>query len=114
MKVSEGSNIRRIELSGAHNFRDLGGYRTTEGKTIKWGLFFRSGNLSKLSRSDLKKIGELNLQLIVDFRSKQEQVSKPNRLPRNNGIRIKNIEISDENKSHNDLKREIFYGKLGK
>ena len=114
MEILEGSNIRRIELRGAYNFRDLGGYGTSEGKTIKWGRLFRSDNLSNLSGSDLKKIGELNLQLVVDLRSKQERVSRPNRLPTTNGIRIKSIEISDDNKSHNDLKREIFYGKLGR
>lgn len=113
MKLSEESNIRRVKLQGAYNFRDLGGYRISEGKKIKWGIFFRSDNLSKLSSGDLNRIGKLNLQLIVDLRSKEERVSRPNRLPWGTGIKIKNIEIADNNKSHNDLKQEIFYGRLG-
>jgi len=28
---------RHIKLSGQANFRDLGGYQTTDGRTIKWG-----------------------------------------------------------------------------
>lgn len=113
MNRSEESNRRRVDLRGAYNFRDLGGYCTSEGKTTKWGIFFRSDNLSKLSRVDLKIIGKLNLQLIVDLRSKEERVSQPNRLPISNRMRIKNIAIADNSKSHNDLKQEIFYGKLG-
>ncbi len=113
MKIMEVSAIRKIELKGAYNFRDLGGYCTYEGKKTKWGKFFRSDNLAKLSRGDLKRLAKLNLQLIVDLRSKEERVSKPNRLPMRNGIKIENIEISDNHKGYNDLKRELFYGKAG-
>lgn len=105
---------RRIELKGAYNFRDVGGYSTINGKTTNWRKLFRSDNLSKLTKSDLRKIEKLNIQLIIDLRSKEERMSKPNRLPVDNGIKIKNIEIADNNKGHNELKREIFNGKLGR
>ena len=114
MKKADKQNNRRIELKGAYNFRDVGGYPTIKGKTTSWRKLFRSDNLAKLTKSDLRQIEKLNIQLIIDLRSKEERVSKPNRLPMDNGIRIKNIEIADNKKSHNELKREIFYGKLGK
>lgn len=112
MKITGESHRRRVVLKGAFNFRDLGGYRTSEGTKTHWGKLFRSDNLSKLTRGDLKQIEKLNLQLVIDLRSIEERISRPNRLPMRNGIRIKNIEISDSDKSHNELKREIFYGKL--
>ncbi|WP_419661056.1 putative protein tyrosine/serine phosphatase [Desulfosarcina variabilis str. Montpellier] len=104
-------DLRKIELKGAYNFRDVGGYSTKDEKKIKRGKLFRSDNLAKLTRGDLHKIEKLNLQLIIDLRSKEERISKPNRLPSKNGIKIENIEIVDNKKSHNELKREIFYGK---
>ena len=113
MKTTYSRNTRRIELKGAYNFRDLGGYSTKEGKKINWGKLFRSDNLSKLTKGDLKQLEKLNIQLIIDLRSKEERESKPNRLPMSNGIKIKNLEIADSNKNHNDLRKEIFYGKLG-
>ena len=113
MKTTYSRNTRRIKLKGAYNFRDLGGYSTKEGKKINWGKLFRSDNLSKLTKGDLKKIEKLNIQLIIDLRSKEERESKPNRLPVSNGIKIKNIEIADSNNSLNELTRQIFYGKLG-
>lgn len=104
---------RIIELKGAYNFRDVGGYSTAECKKINWGKLFRSDNLANLTKGDLKKIEKLNLQLVIDLRSKEERISKPNRLPMVNGIKIENIEIADNKKSHNVLKEEIFRGKLG-
>lgn len=113
MKMSEIQHSRRIELKGAYNFRDVGGYITSEGKKTNWGKLFRSDNLANLTKGDLKRIEKLNLQLIIDLRSKEERLSKPNRFPMSNGTKIKNIAIADSNKSHDELKREIFLGKLG-
>jgi protein-tyrosine phosphatase len=114
LKTSDKHNNRRIELKGAYNFRDLGGYTTINGKTTNWRKLFRSDNLARLKKSDLRQIEKLNIQLVIDLRSKEERASKPNRLPMDNGIRINNIEIADNTKNHNELKREIFHGKLGK
>lgn len=104
-------DLRRVELKGAYNFRDVCGYSTKEGKKINRGKLFRSDNLAKLTKNDLIKIEKLNLRLVIDLRSEEERVSRPNRLPLKNGIRIKNIEIKDNKKSYSELKREIFYGK---
>lgn len=106
-------NTRKIELDGAYNFRDLGGYLAADSKTIRWRKLYRSDNLAKLTKQDHERLEHLDLKLIIDLRSKEEWVSKPNRLPNGNGIIIKNIEIYDINKSHNDLKNEILQGQLG-
>ena len=39
---------RHVQLNGQSNFRDVGGYRTSGGKTVKRGLVYRSGELSRL------------------------------------------------------------------
>ena len=46
-------SIRHLALQGTPNFRDLGGYETTDGRFVRWGLIYRSGVLSKLTASDL-------------------------------------------------------------
>ncbi|MFM9839794.1 MAG: tyrosine-protein phosphatase, partial [Cyclobacteriaceae bacterium] len=40
---------RGIKLQGAANFRDIGGYKTTDGKQVKWGKIYRSADISKLT-----------------------------------------------------------------
>jgi protein-tyrosine phosphatase len=72
---------RRFGLQGTPNFRDFGGYRTADGRQVKWGYLFRSGQLSNLSDRDLELLASLNLDLICDFRRLEEQEGEPSRLP---------------------------------
>ncbi len=44
---------RNIDLDGATNFRDLGGYEASNGSKIKKGLVFRSDHLSNLTIEDI-------------------------------------------------------------
>ena len=61
---------RRIVLEGAVNFRDQGGYRTENGRFVKWRRLFRSDSLHDLTESDVQTItGTLGLTTIVDLRS---------------------------------------------
>lgn len=71
---------RRIQFVGAKNFRDVGGYSTVDGKTVHWGMIYRSDALNKLTNTDLKYLLALNLQTIVDFRSEHEVRDAPDRL----------------------------------
>ncbi|HEY5164679.1 MAG TPA: tyrosine-protein phosphatase, partial [Acidimicrobiia bacterium] len=32
---------RRVTLAGPLNFRDLGGYPTVDGRTVRWGQIYR-------------------------------------------------------------------------
>jgi len=64
---------RQIELDGCVNFRDLGGYPTSDGRTLRWRLLFRSDALHALSARDVDRLrSELALSDIVDLRSTGE------------------------------------------
>lgn len=73
--------LRQLPLDGQPNFRDLGGYTTTDNRTVKWGLLFRSGQLSNLSDQDLHYLSTIPLTTIVDFRSEQESEEQKTLLP---------------------------------
>lgn len=70
-----------IRLDEARNFRDIGGYRTTDGKTVRTGLVFRSNKLSSLNDADLAKLTAANLTLDVDLRNISERKEDPDRIP---------------------------------
>jgi protein-tyrosine phosphatase len=73
---------RHVPLAGQPNFRDLGGYAAGDGRRIKWGAVYRSGELSQLSDDDLGKLGELGIRTVVDFRSPEEVAARgQGRLP---------------------------------
>jgi protein-tyrosine phosphatase len=84
-------NLRRIPLMGASNFRDLGGYVTLDGRPIRWGALYRSDRLRDLSDRDLLYLDQLDLHTIIDFRSENERLEAPDRLP--NGHRIKTLDL---------------------
>jgi protein-tyrosine phosphatase len=63
---------RQIPLSGQPNFRDLGGYASGDGRRVKWGLVYRSGELSQLSEEDVRKLAKLGIKTVVDLRSPEE------------------------------------------
>lgn len=81
-EIKQEKHTRHIELEGQPNFRDLGGYKTVDGKTVKWKQIYRTGILSKLTDNDLKIIDSLQLKTVVNFLTDFEIESKGNdRLP---------------------------------
>jgi protein-tyrosine phosphatase len=84
---------RRLGLDGAPNFRDFGGYRTEDGRQVKWGFLFRSGQLSGLSDRDVALLASLDLDLVFDFRRLEEQEADLSRLPRHPAPRVVSLPI---------------------
>ena len=84
---------RKFGMQGTPNFRDFGGYRTADGRQIKWGFLFRSGQLSGLSDQDVDLLASLELDLVCDFRRLEEQQTDPSRLPEQRRPRIASLPI---------------------
>lgn len=69
------SDILGIEKK--RNLRDLGGYKTQNGKHVKKGYFFRSSRLMDFDQAELKILNSLNIKKIYDLRSKEEVKDSP-------------------------------------
>ena len=64
---------RTIRLEGCLNFRDLGGYPTRHGRTVRWSQVYRSDALHLLSAADVTKLrDELRIADVIDLRSSSE------------------------------------------
>ena len=70
---------RLVALEGAHNFRDLGGYQTEDGRIVQRGRLFRSDEFSEIGDADLERLKALELRTIIDLRSPSELKDKENR-----------------------------------
>ena len=71
-------NEHSIGLYDVQNARDLGGYKTTDGRTVKTGLLIRSGRLSNASKEDIHILKDLyHLNAVVDFRIIRERIDSP-------------------------------------
>lgn len=72
---------RSLHLASAPNFRDLGGYRTSDGHWVRMGLLYRSDQLDKLSDADRAELARLGIRTVVDLRTDAERAGGPDRLP---------------------------------
>jgi len=79
---------RHIALEGAANFRDIGGYRTADGRQVAWRRFFRSDSLAEVTENDLKIIAKLGLRTVYDLRTEHERQRAPDRLPPGLALRV--------------------------
>ncbi|MCH4009016.1 tyrosine-protein phosphatase [Companilactobacillus sp.] len=68
---------RILDLKGAINLRELGGYKTTTGKQVKYKKLLRSGDISNLTPTTLDFLKDYGLKYVVDFRSMNEQKMWP-------------------------------------
>ncbi|MDR3126940.1 MAG: tyrosine-protein phosphatase [Tannerellaceae bacterium] len=90
-------------LTGAPNFRDLGGYPGQDGKQTVWRKVFRSEafSASKITDEDIAKLSELGIRTVIDFRSEQEVTATASRLPES--VTVIALPIVAGNLSMNEL-----------
>jgi len=67
---------RRVPLGGSRNCRDVGGYPTTDGRRLRYGLLFRS-DLPLLDDEPAHHLDELGLRTVIDLREPEERVARP-------------------------------------
>ncbi|MET0736186.1 MAG: tyrosine-protein phosphatase [Microbacterium sp.] len=63
-------------VSGADNFRDVGGLRAGAHRT-RTGVLFRSGNLARLDDGGRQALAELGIRRIIDLRADEEVHRSP-------------------------------------
>lgn len=73
---------RLVPVKGGMNFRDVGGYKTKDGKEVVWGKVYRSAGIDKLTDTDLALLDKKNIHTVVDFRGVAEAKAAPDRLPK--------------------------------
>jgi len=93
---------RFIEMDNVLNFRDLGGYITSDENQIKWGKVFRSGHLSNANLFDQEKLKKLGIKTIIDFRSEKDRKTHPY------FINIQKINIPFDGSDFSSIKDEVL------
>lgn len=86
---------RHIPFEGVFNFRDLGGYRTRDGRTVRWRSIFRSGELHELTEGDaIRMRDELSLTTVIDLRNSIELEQSGTGLVTEVSVRYHNLPLS--------------------
>ena len=76
---------RLLPLQQGSNFRDLGGYPTRDGRSVRWGKVFRSAAMPLLTERDYRMLAGLGLDSVVDLRSLPERELMPDQLDDRSG-----------------------------
>lgn len=71
---------RHVPLEGCFNLRDLGGYASARGGTVRHGCLFRADELHQLTDADLAVIADLGVRVVFDLRNDFERSLRPSRL----------------------------------
>lgn len=88
-----------LNIHHGFNFRDLGGYQTKAGQTLRAHKLIRSGRLNELSTRDQQYLADYGLAYDVDFRSPQEQSDAPDRVPDGVAYHFDPVFATDETKA---------------
>lgn len=76
-----------LSLRGGQNFREVQA-RTRDGRALRLGRLFRSGELCDLSAADLDQIAKLAITDIVDLRTPGQRHARPTRWPQDPPARL--------------------------
>jgi protein-tyrosine phosphatase len=70
--MSAESYDRHLPFETVFNFRDLGGYAASDGRTVRWRTVFRADGLHRLAGADLDAFAVLGVHTVLDLRTHAE------------------------------------------
>ncbi|MDA3624427.1 tyrosine-protein phosphatase [Saccharopolyspora sp. WRP15-2] len=68
---------RHVPLTGTHNVRDVGGYPTADGRSIRWNTLIRADALHRLTDAGRAHFAEMGLRTVLDLRERAEREHAP-------------------------------------
>ncbi|MDH3903418.1 MAG: tyrosine-protein phosphatase [Xanthomonadales bacterium] len=101
---------RVIHLDGTANTRDIGGYITSDLRTLRWGQIIRSENLSRLTASDFQKLEEIGVKTVIDLRTDKEHDKSPTVWLGDNPPEFFHFPVGDSNNDWFNATRKMMKG----
>ena len=97
MAIEQRERTRLLAWEGCLNARDLGGYRTADGRETRWGAVVRSDSLTPLTEAGRAALVAHGVRSIIDLRLPRELEEYPNPFaePGDHGIAYTNLSLID-------------------
>lgn len=95
--------VRWIKIDGTGNVRDMGGWKTTGGKTVKYEMLYRGQKLEGVTASGLATIKQLGLKTELDLRYESQKYQTPG-----TGMNYQFIETPGQYDNVMKVKPEVF------
>lgn len=104
---------RLLDMQGTVNFRDIGGFSTSEGKQVAWNKIFRSGHLNKLSKKEKDYFVSLGIKTIIDFRGHSMTKRFPDKVPNASEVEFISLPIESKGLEMRKVGLKILNDNLG-
>lgn len=88
----QGGVSGQLDIPGAYNLRELGGYPAYRGKTL-YRRILRSGSLGEITPAGNRQLYAYGVRAIIDLRGKDEVESDPDALARRKDVDWRNVEL---------------------
>jgi protein-tyrosine phosphatase len=69
---------RHLEIEGADNVRDVGGYPTPDGRRTRWKTFLRADSLHRLPPGSQRTLIDYGIRTVIDLRTTSAIEEAPN------------------------------------
>lgn len=90
---------RRVQLQGAHNVRQIGGYMTHSGQVTRRDALFRADSLHAITPTDRAALLAYPIRTLIDLRDTAERRARPNRLAAEPGVGYFHVPLYEDWKS---------------
>ncbi len=70
-------SVRTITIDGVSNSRDLGGIKTADGKSLRYGMIYRSANLDSVTEKGIAEAKRLGIKTDLDLRGPHAPSASP-------------------------------------
>ena len=84
---------RGVVFADVYNFRDLGGYHTSDGRTVAWHRLYRSDDLGRLREDERGTFHALGIRTVVDLRRPHE-IEELGRIPEIDGVTYRHVHMA--------------------
>ena len=102
----------KLDFEGPHNFRELGGYPTDNGGSVRKGMLFRSDHLGRMTDADQILFRELGIRTVIDLRRVEEREEILDRITDSSVNQIW-LPVAAEGADVTTLRREMEKGTMG-
>ena len=87
---------RHLDLQGSYNIRDIGGYRTRDGRSTRWRTLLRADTLHRLTPASQDALVRYGVRTVVDLRGSEELAAGPNVFASSNTVNYRHHDIIGE------------------
>lgn len=101
---------QRVPLRPELNLRDVGGYRTSDGRVVRTGVVYRSAHLHGLGEADLGALRRLRIRTVCDLRHAEEAAVRPGPFDQDPAVEVLSLGVIGTRATGDPVQTIVEYG----